>query len=41
MADKTGIVAFWKDYDRKAIIHCARLAEDLGYDSIWTPEAGA
>ncbi|MFO0990289.1 MAG: LLM class flavin-dependent oxidoreductase, partial [Alphaproteobacteria bacterium] len=41
MALKQGIVAFWKNYDRKAVIRAAQLAEDLGYDSIWIPEAWA
>ncbi|MDX2170551.1 MAG: LLM class flavin-dependent oxidoreductase [Deltaproteobacteria bacterium] len=38
---KLGIVAFWKNYDRKAVIHSAQHAEALGYDSIWIPEAWA
>jgi 5,10-methylenetetrahydromethanopterin reductase len=41
MAHKIGIVPFWKSYDRKAVIRAARLAEELGYDSIWVPEAWA
>ena len=41
MAPRLGIVAFWKNYDRKAVLHAAQLAEDLGYDSIWIPEAWA
>jgi len=36
-----GIVPFWKNYDRKAVLRTAQLAEDLGYDSIWIPEAWA
>jgi F420-dependent oxidoreductase-like protein len=36
-----GIVPFWKSYDRKAVLRLAQLAEDLGYDSIWIPEAWA
>ncbi|MEB2285637.1 MAG: LLM class flavin-dependent oxidoreductase [Myxococcales bacterium] len=40
-APATGIVPFWKNYDRKAVIRFAELAEDLGYDSIWVPEAWA
>lgn len=39
MPGKTGIVPFWKQYDRKAVLRFAALAEDLGYDSIWIPEA--
>lgn len=38
---KLGVVAFWKNYDRTAIVRAAQLAEDLGYDSIWIPEAWA
>jgi F420-dependent oxidoreductase-like protein len=41
MGLKQGIVAFWKNYDRKAVIRAAQLAEELGYDSIWIPEAWA
>jgi F420-dependent oxidoreductase-like protein len=41
MPDRTGIVPFWKGYDRAAVLRFARLAEDLGYDSIWIPEAWA
>jgi F420-dependent oxidoreductase-like protein len=41
MAHRTGIVPFWKNYDRKAVLRAAALAEDLGYDSIWIPEAWA
>src|SRR5690242_4620986 len=37
----TGIVPFWKNYDRKTVLRFAQLAEDLGYDSIWIPEAWA
>jgi F420-dependent oxidoreductase-like protein len=41
MAQRIGIVPFWKSYDRKAVIRAAQLAEELGYDSIWVPEAWA
>jgi F420-dependent oxidoreductase-like protein len=41
MSNKIGIVPFWKNYDRKAVLRAACLAEDLGYDSIWIPEAWA
>jgi F420-dependent oxidoreductase-like protein len=41
MPEKTGIVVFWKNYDRKTVLRAAQLAEDLGYDSIWIPEAWA
>ena len=38
---RIGIVPFWKNYDRKAVLRAAQLADDLGYDSIWIPEAWA
>jgi F420-dependent oxidoreductase-like protein len=38
---KTGIVPFWRDYDRRTVVRTAQLAEELGYDSIWVPEAWA
>jgi alkanesulfonate monooxygenase SsuD/methylene tetrahydromethanopterin reductase-like flavin-dependent oxidoreductase (luciferase family) len=41
MVERIGIVPFWKSYDRKGVIRAARLAEELGYDSIWVPEAWA
>ena len=41
MTDKLGIVPFWRGYDRKLVLQLAELAEDLGYDSIWIPEAWA
>jgi len=41
MSMRLGIVPFWKNYDRKAVLRAARVAEDLGYDSIWIPEAWA
>ena len=41
MAIQLGIVPFWKNYDRKAVLRAACMAEDLGYDSIWIPEAWA
>jgi F420-dependent oxidoreductase-like protein len=39
MPNTIGIVPFWKSYDRRQVLRTARLAEDLGYDSIWIPEA--
>src|SRR5262245_19318566 len=39
--ERIGVVPFWKSYDRKAVLRTAELAEDLGYDSIWIPEAWA
>src|SRR5512144_1803284 len=41
MSNRLGIVPFWKSYDRKAVLRTARVAEELGYDSIWVPEAWA
>ena len=41
MTPKLGIVAFWKNYDRKAVLRAAQVAEELGYDSVWIPEAWA
>ena len=41
MPERTGIVPFWKNYDRKAVLRFAQLAEDLGYESIWIPEGWA
>lgn len=39
MAERTGLIAFWKNYDRKLYLRAAQLADDLGYDSFWLPEA--
>src|SRR5579884_2452083 len=39
MPDPTGLVAFWKTYDRKMYLRAAELADELGYDSFWLPEA--
>lgn len=39
MPDKIGLVAFWKNYDRKLYLRAAQLADELGYDSFWVPEA--
>jgi F420-dependent oxidoreductase-like protein len=41
MTERMGIVPFWKNYDRKGVLRLAQLAEDLGYDSVWIPEAWA
>ena len=41
MSNRLGIVPFWKNYDRHAVLRAAQVAEDLGYDSIWIPEAWA
>lgn len=39
MAERTGLVAFWKNYDRKNVLRYAQIADELGYDSFWVPEA--
>lgn len=39
MTERTGLVAFWKNYDRKLYLRAAQLADELGYDSFWIPEA--
>ena len=36
---KSGLLAFWKDYDRKQVLQAAQLADALGYDSFWIAEA--
>ena len=39
MKEKTALVAFWKNYDRKEVLKCAIEADELGYDSFWLAEA--
>ena len=39
MAEKTGLIAFWKNYDRELHLKAVILADELGYDSFWIPEA--
>ena len=39
MGERTALLAFWKDYDRKQYLRAAQLADELGYDSFWVPEA--
>jgi len=39
MTERIGLVAFWKSYDRALYLRAARLADELGYDSFWVPEA--
>ena len=39
MTQKLGVVPFWQQYDRKEVLRIAQDAEDLGYESIWIPEA--
>jgi alkanesulfonate monooxygenase SsuD/methylene tetrahydromethanopterin reductase-like flavin-dependent oxidoreductase (luciferase family) len=34
----TGLIAFWRNYDRKTYLKAAVLADRLGYDSFWLPE---
>ena len=36
---KLAVLAFWKNYDRKLYLKAAQLADELGYDSFWVPEA--
>jgi alkanesulfonate monooxygenase SsuD/methylene tetrahydromethanopterin reductase-like flavin-dependent oxidoreductase (luciferase family) len=38
MSEPIGLVAFWKNYDRKLYLRAAQLADDLGYHSFWVPE---
>jgi alkanesulfonate monooxygenase SsuD/methylene tetrahydromethanopterin reductase-like flavin-dependent oxidoreductase (luciferase family) len=38
MSQPTGLLAFWKGYDRKLYVDAAVLADRLGYDSFWLPE---
>lgn len=39
MTDRIGLVAFWKNYDRKQMLRAAQIADECGYDSFWLPEA--
>jgi F420-dependent oxidoreductase-like protein len=41
MSARMGVVPFWKSYDRQQVLRTAHLAEELGYESIWVPEAWA
>ncbi len=36
---RVGVVAYWKGYDRKIYLKAAKLADELGYESFWVPEA--
>jgi alkanesulfonate monooxygenase SsuD/methylene tetrahydromethanopterin reductase-like flavin-dependent oxidoreductase (luciferase family) len=36
---RIGVVAYWKGYDRKVYLKAAQLADELGYESFWVPEA--
>ena len=37
--ERIGLVAFWKNYDRNLNLQAVKLADELGYDSFWVPEA--
>jgi F420-dependent oxidoreductase-like protein len=37
--ERTALLSFWKNYDRKLYLRAATLADELGYDSFWVPEA--
>lgn len=39
MSDRIGVLPFWKKYDREMYVKAAVLADELGYDSFWLPEA--
>ena len=39
MTERTSVLAFWKNYDRQVYLRAAELADDLGYDTFWLPEA--
>jgi alkanesulfonate monooxygenase SsuD/methylene tetrahydromethanopterin reductase-like flavin-dependent oxidoreductase (luciferase family) len=39
MSNPTALLAFWKNYDRELYVKAAILADELGYDSFWLPEA--
>jgi F420-dependent oxidoreductase-like protein len=39
MKEKSGLVAFWKNYDREQVLRYAQIADELEYDSFWIPEA--
>lgn len=39
MTERSGLVAFWKNYNRKQVLRHAQEADELGYDSFWIPEA--
>ncbi len=36
---RLGLVAYWKGYDRKRYLKAVQLADELGYESFWVPEA--
>lgn len=39
MDQRVGVIPFWKGYDRQLYVKAAVLADRLGYDSFWVPEA--
>lgn len=36
---RMGLVAYWKGYDRKRYLKVVQLADELGFESFWVPEA--
>jgi F420-dependent oxidoreductase-like protein len=39
VTERSGVVAFWKNYNRKQVLRHAEEADELGYESFWIPEA--
>lgn len=39
MLERIALLGFWKNYDRELYLKAVRLADELGYDSFWVPEA--
>ena len=39
MDERSGLLTFWKNHDRKNVLRYAQMADELGYDSFWLPEA--
>jgi F420-dependent oxidoreductase-like protein len=39
VTERIACLAFWKNYDRALYVRAAQLADELGYDSFWVPEA--
>ncbi|MEM9487674.1 MAG: LLM class flavin-dependent oxidoreductase [Myxococcota bacterium] len=39
MSEPIALVPFWKRYDRDLYLKAVQLADELGYDSFWLPEA--
>jgi alkanesulfonate monooxygenase SsuD/methylene tetrahydromethanopterin reductase-like flavin-dependent oxidoreductase (luciferase family) len=38
-SSRTGLVIFWKGYERESALRAVELADEAGYDSFWVPEA--